>query len=211
MRFVSLGLGVAFGLMTAGTVFAADLMVSAPPVAVVPDSEWHPYVKAYGGYVPSQDLTFVGDDDHMDAGWLLGGAIGVQVMDGIAVELDGTYSTAAFEGSDFEGIHAATAMVNVVLTGPLSDQIAVYGGVGLGGIGTQYYSNPDSEWGYGLGGQVFAGVSFAATENVSIFGEARYQAAFDTITMDHNVPNNVHTDDVDFARYSLLAGVKLGF
>lgn len=143
-------------------------------------------MKIYGGYVPAQNMNFVGIDQDMDAGWILGGAFGAEVMDGISVELDGTYSTAD----------------------ALTDQVAVYGGLGLGGVGTQYYTSPnDSEWAYGAGGQIFAGLSYAVAENVSIFGEARYEAAFDTITMDHEA----HTDDIAFTRYSLLAGLKFGW
>ena len=208
MRFATLGLTVVVGLAAAGGALAADapmtLQVVPPPMV---EEGWHPYVKLYGGYLPAQKINFVDVDQDMDAGWLLGGAIGAEVMDGISVEIDGTYSTADFTGPLAEGINAATLMANVVLTGALTDEIAVYGGVGLGGVGTQYYEDPDSDWAYGAGGQIFAGLSYSVAENVSIFGEARYQAAFDTITMDHDG----HTDDIAFTRYSLLAGVKFGW
>ena len=206
MRIIPLGLGLALGVLAAGTVFAADLVVERSVMAPVADDSWHPYVKLFGGATVPNTLTFNGTDYDLDAGWLLGGAIGFGAVDGLSFELDGTYSDAGYSGfpNDLLG---ATFMGNVVLTGALSDQVAVYGGVGLGAVGLQYDQDPDSDWGYGAGGQVFAGVSFDVADNVSIFGEARYQAAFDTIEVDHAG----HVDDLGFARTSLLAGVKFGW
>ena len=199
MRIVSLGLGLAFGLMAAGTVFAADLVVE--PVSVMPaaESDWQPYVKAYGGATLPNNLEFGGTDYDVDAGWLLGGALGVQVMENVAFELDGTYSTANYTDSG-DPLNTATLMANVVISGPLSDQIAIYGGLGLGAIGAQY---DGGEWAYGAGGQIFAGVSLEVADNVSLFAEARYQTAFDLLTLDIWPSEVNHT--------AVLAGVKLGF
>lgn len=201
MRFASLGLGLAFGLMTAGTVFAADLVVE--PVAVVPvaESDWQPYVKLYGGGTIPNVLEWDGADYDVDAGWLLGGSLGLQINENIAVELDGTYSASQYSAST-EELNGATLMANVVISGPLSDQITVYGGLGLGAVGAQYLGG---DWGYASGGQVFAGVSFSVADNISIFGEARYQSAFELVSTD----GGAH--DIEMQRTSVLAGVKFGF
>lgn len=207
MRISSFALGVAVAFVAGGAALAADapltLAVTPPPVA---DEGWQPYVKAYGGVTAPNTLTFDGVEYDVDAGWLLGGAVGAAITENIAVELDGTYSSAAYSGSG-DLINAGTLMANVVVSADVSDQVAVYAGVGLGGVGAQYDDGTASDWAYTAGGQIFAGVEFAVADNVSIFGEARYQAAFDTITVDHGG----HDDELGVSRSSLLAGVKFGF
>jgi opacity protein-like surface antigen len=61
----------------------------------------------------------------------------------------------------------------------------------------------DDDYGYGAGGQVFAGLSMNVADNVSVFGEVRYQGAFSTIDADGW--------EVDFSRTAVLAGLKFSF
>jgi len=199
MRLASLGLGLAVGLMAAGTGFAADLVVDPVAMAPAAETDWRPYVKAYGGATIPNSLEWNGNDFDVDAGWLLGGALGLQINENLAVELDGTYSASQYSNSG-DALNGATLMANAVVSGPLSDQIAIYGGLGLGAVGGQY---DGGDWGYAAGGQVFVGVSFDVAENVSIFGEARYQAAFGLI--------NDGVYDFAIQRTAVLGGVKLGF
>jgi opacity protein-like surface antigen len=116
---------------------------------------------------------------------------------GLAVELDATVSSASGGDVPLNGI---TVMADVVYTAPLTDAVSAYFGAGLGVVGVQFN---DDGYGYGAGGQVFAGLSADVTENVSLFGEVRYQGAFSTIDADGW--------DIDFSRTAVLAGLKFSF
>lgn len=186
-----------------GAAVAADLMVQEPVVAPALADDGSVYFKVYGGVTLENTLSWsdgIEGDYDLDAGWLFGGAVGMDVFaPGLAVELDATYSHAEYsgEGNDLNGI---TVMADLVYTAPLTDALSAYFGAGLGVVGAQYQ---DFDYGYGFGGQVFAGLSMNVTDNVSVFGEVRYQGAFDTIDADGF--------DVEFKRTAVLAGLKFSF
>lgn len=163
------------------------------------------YGKVYGGGTLANTLSWNGTDYPMDAGWLLGGAVGTGVgVPGVSVELDATASDANYTGYDTSE-RAVTVMGDVVLSAPMGESFAVYGGAGLGAVGVQYHNaSPDSAFGFGPGGQIFVGASAAVADNVSLFGELRYQAAFNPIDVDHNG----HTDTLQYNRTSVLFGLK---
>ena len=179
---------------------AADLMVQEPVVAPALADDGSVYFKVYGGVTLGNTLSWEGDDYDLDAGWLFGGAVGMDVFaPGLAVELDATVSSADYSGGDTP-LNGVTVMADLVYTAPLTDAVSAYFGAGLGVVGVQY---DDNDYGYGAGGQVFGGLLLAVADNVSLFGEVRYQSAFSTIDADGY--------DVEFSRTAVLAGLKFSF
>lgn len=183
-----------------GAAVAADLMVEAPIVAPTLADDGSVYFKVYGGVVLENNLEWEGADYDLDAGWLFGGAVGMDVFaPGLAVELDATISSTEYSGEGAE-LNGITVMADLVYTAPVTDAVSAYFGAGLGVVGVQYNGNG---YGYGAGGQVFGGLSLAVANNVSLFGEVRYQSAFSTIDADGY--------DVEFNRTAVLAGLKFSF
>lgn len=191
---------IAGALSLTSAVSAADLLVdeAAAPAAV--SEAGTVYVKLFGGATLANTLEWDAVDYDVDAGWLLGAAIGTEVFaPGLSVELDITASHAIYTGYDTD-LNSVTAMANLVYTAPVADAVSVYIGAGAGVIGVQYV---DYDFGYGAGGQVFGGLSLDIADNVAVFGEVRHQAAFDIIDADGY--------DMEFARTSVLAGLKFAF
>lgn len=180
---------------------AADLIIDEATVAPAAVSEAGTiYLKVYGGASLENTLEWEGTDYDLDAGWLIGAAIGTEVFaPGLSVELDATASHAVYTG-ETNDLNSVALMANLVYTAPIADAVSIYFGAGAGVIGVQY---ADYDYGYGAGGQVFAGLSLDLTDNVALFGEARYQTAFGTIDADGY--------DVEFGRASVLAGLKFSF
>ncbi|WP_421758800.1 outer membrane beta-barrel protein [Devosia sp.] len=186
-----------------GAAVAADLMVQEPVMAPALADDGSVYFKVYGGAVLEDSISIYSDDYDLDAGWLFGGAVGMDVFaPGLAVELDATVSSSDINGSFLDGVqvNGVTVMADLVYTAPLTDAVSAYFGAGLGVVGVQVDGD---DFGYGAGGQVFAGLSLAVADNVSLFGEVRYQGAFSTIDADGW--------DVDFSRTAVLAGLKFSF
>lgn len=167
------------------------------------------YAKLYGGYTASEDSLAWGAATYpIDAGGILGGSIGLFTgIDGLSVEFDITGASADYTGYD-TSYDALTVMGNVVFTAPVADRFSVYGGVGAGAVLLSYNSSvpADAASGTGFGGQAFAGVSFGLTDNFSIFGEARYQAAAPISVTDGGTYG---TYDMDYHHTSILAGIKI--
>ncbi len=185
-----------------GAAVAADLMIEEPIMAPALADDGSVYFKVYGGVVLEGTGSIEGVDNYdLDAGWLFGGAVGMDVFaPGLAVELDATISSTDYASAAFDTLNGFTVMADLVYTAPLTDAVSAYFGAGLGIVGVQV---DDYDYGYGFGGQVFGGLSLAVADNVSLFGEVRYQGAFNTIEADGV--------DLDFSRTAVLAGLKFSF
>lgn len=194
----------------AGQAVAADVPMMVAPEVVDPPASMSFYAKAYGGATAPNTLLWNGADYDVDQGWIGGAAAGVTLDSGLSFELDVTGSSALYTGED-NFINGWTLMANAIYEAPIADTFGVYGGIGLGGVFVEYnaddtipaYTATGSAW----GGQIFAGVSFDLTENVSLFGEARYQTAFGDVSVTDSGP--LGTYDVGFARTAVLAGIRV--
>lgn len=71
-------------------------VIGVPASAFAQDLDF--YAKVYGGFVPAESLVWDGTAYPLHPGWLIGGAIGVTVVDNLSVELDATYSAAEVRG-----------------------------------------------------------------------------------------------------------------
>ena len=194
MRSLIISLAVA-GALSVGSAAAADLIVEAPVAEAATSSNL--YVKLYGGGTFPNTLAWDGEDYDLEAGWFIGAAIGTEFAPGFSVELDASASSANYVDDD--GQSSAALFANLVYTAPVSDELSLYLGAGVGLIGVEYDGDSNS----GFGGQVFAGLGYEVAENVTLFGELRYQSTFDTVDLDGW--------DVEHNRAAALVGVKFGF
>lgn len=207
-RFISAFLASA-ALVTSG--YAADLLVEGrAPADAAAAVEPAIYAKLFGGVAVEGDLAWDGWYYDVDAGGIIGGAIGIGLgVPGLSAELEVTGSSALYSGYD-NSLDGVTLTGNLVYSAPLTDTLSLYGGVGLGAVLVNYdneYDDYDAN-GAGAAGQAFAGVEARVVEGISLFTEARYQAAFSPVSVTNGYD---YSYDVEFSRASVLAGVKLAF
>jgi opacity protein-like surface antigen len=166
------------------------------------------YAKVYGGITVPNDLVFEGLSYPLDAGYLLGASIGVGTgLEGLSVELDLNHSSANYTGHD-NYLKATSLFGNLVYTVSLTEAFEVYGGAGLGAAYVQYDNGYDNNYdsdGTAFVGQVFAGVGTTLADNISLFGELRYQSAFGDVAVEES---GGYGYDLEFARTSVLVGLK---
>lgn len=169
------------------------------------------YAKVYGGVTFENELNNESDGPpaiyEVEQGMIMGASVGIATgIEGLSFELDGAYTSASYEG--YENTFAAFSLMgNLVFEAELADRVSVYAGLGVG-IVSLSYEETDPAWdatGSGAGGQVFAGADFGLTDNLSIFGEVRYQTAFGDI----EVTDTIGPYDVGYSSTSVLVGLKL--
>lgn len=187
------------------------LLIAAPAQA----QEWVDgfYAEVYGGTTLATEATFVSGAINrifdLDAGGLLGASVGLETgVEGLAFEFDVLRNSARRTDTE-RSIDAVTVMGNAQYTAALADQFGVYGGAGLGLV-FMHFDDPggdDTGNGSGFGYQAFAGLIYDVTDNVSIFGEYRYQSTFQDILMDF--PNDGFTADVNYHRHAVMAGIRV--
>lgn len=198
MRNIVVGAAAAAALSVGavGQAAAADLII-APPAPVVDEASTDLYFKIYGGVVAGSSLDWLeySDDYDFDPGWMVGGAVGVVVMPNLALELD-INGTSTDDTYDYT-LSSLGLFINAVLDVPVADTFTAYLGGGVGGVRLTY----DNESGMGAAGQIFAGLSVGVTDNVSLFGEVRYQAGFGPIDIDYY-------GEIEYSRAAALIGLK---
>lgn len=197
MRNIVVGAAAAAALSVGavGQAAAADLIIAAP-APVVDEAGADLYFKIYGGVTATNSMWSDDDyDSEFDPSWMVGGSVGVVVMPNLSLELD-------INGGSSDDVADLTLsslglFLNAVVEVPVGDTFAAYVGGGVGGVRLTY----DGDSGMGAAGQVFAGVSVGVTDNVSLFGEVRYQAGFGPIDIDY-------WGEVDYGRAAALVGLK---
>ena len=165
------------------------------------------YVKTYGGGLLANTLKDnLGVSLPTLAGSFFGGAIGIDTgVDNLSVELDGSVGSNRFAVDPTLYFTTVSLMLNGVVTVPVVDKVSLYAGAGLGVIGLDFGGSTGDVKGTGAGGQLFAGALYAVTPKISVFGEARLQAALPSVHV-----TGIATGDLFFTREALLAGVKFG-
>jgi opacity protein-like surface antigen len=203
-------LAIAAALVLSGSVtaHAADLVINEP--AVVADSILTSgiYVQLLGGVALGGALEHYenGNFDHdhdLEAGWAGSVALGYEFDNGLAVEVDILHTSRLEVGYD-DAFSTTSLMAGVKYTVDLTDAVAVYGGVGIGGIWADDRILGERE--SGLGYQVKLGAELAVTENIAVVGEYRFQNAFSPM------PGEDSPDDAALAPiHTVMAGLKLSF
>lgn len=196
-------------LASAGAATAADLIVENPAPAAA-DAASSIYAKLFAGVALQDALEWNGIEYDLDAGAIIGGAIGFGLgVPGLSAELEITGSSAYYTGYD-NSLDAVTLMGNLVYAAPINDIFALYGGAGLGVALVNYNNELDiyDADGSAATGQVFAGVEAEVADGISLFTEARYQLALSDVSVTNG---NGYTYDVEFSRASVSAGLKFAF
>jgi len=193
-------------------VLAADALPPEPVIVDAPASGWGGfYAKVYGGVTLADVLAIdpgTGDIDFdILQGGLAGASFGIDTgVAGLSVELDATWSSAEYAGGLGYTLDAVTLMGNVVYEAPLADTVGVYAGAGVGIVAVTYDFLTGEGTGQGAAGQVFVGADLNLTDNLSVFGELRYQAAFENVPF---IAVGFGAGDIEFARKAALVGLKL--
>jgi opacity protein-like surface antigen len=190
----ALALGLSAGSAVAGSLFD-------------PSSAWGwdgLYLKGYVGTVHPGEATYSTSIVEMyDGGSLIGGAIGTASgIESLSVELDVMSSVAERTGAPGTPLRATSFILNGVYSLPVAERFSLYGGAGLGIM----HVTITGAAGTGFGGQVFGGAAFQLTDTISVFAEGRVQSTLGNVTLD----DGVSPFPVNFARTSLLAGIKIG-
>lgn len=195
----------AFALSVAGA-HAADLIVDEPAAVVDPVATGF-YAQLVGGAALPGVIDYSSSGEYdMDAGWGLGGTLGVTVMDGLSVELDVLHLSRTMSDYDYYDVATTSVMGNLKYTIDLNDTFSIYGAAGLGYIFVTETDDDsgDTYHGGGLGYQLIAGVGAKVAENISVIGEYRFQNTFSGSEQDYG-------QSVDTPTSAILAGIKLGF
>ena len=196
----------------ASPAFAADEISAAPVYSAA--SPWTGYVKAMGGVTLADTLDWDQDPYDTDRGYAVGAAVGLNLpVDGLSAEVDALFTRAAYTGQCLPGgcySNSVSLMGNIVYTANVTDRFALYGGAGAGLVrfSWSYEGVPEeSDAGYGLGYQVFAGAQASITEKLAATLEIRHQAGAQEISISTDNP----AYDAEYKRTMVLAGFRFAF
>jgi len=161
------------------------------------------YIQAYGGLRVPDNLQYNGTAQDLGIGTTLGASVGVDTsIPGVSAELDYMHTSANYSALG-TSLDSQSFMVNGIYNLDLNmGGIKPYLGAGLGAVNVTYKS---SDSGTGLGFQVKAGVSGPINDQLSWFGEYRYQQAFGNL----NIGSPAYP--VEYASHSILGGIKISF
>jgi opacity protein-like surface antigen len=180
---------LAVGLALAGSsAFAADLMAPSDPGVVVADAPAG-YISVFGGYAFGNTVHSVTTGTgssvaaNYNGGYIVGGALGMNVMPSLRAELEVSYSSRGVSNHAFAsggGTGTATGSTSTLyLLGNLwydfdtGSSITPYIGAGVGAAVLMPNITIDTGGTYktdalALAGQLGAGVKFAVADNVSL-------------------------------------------
>jgi len=178
------------------------------------------YGKVFGGVGFEQDQDFSGAVTGVDSGagtletdtgYVVGGAIGYNIIDNISVEAEIAYRANEIEsgfvnGSAFtinDDLESLSFMGNVVYTAPSFAGFTPYVGGGAGAARIGFSEGGDRDYVFAYQG--FAGVSYPITEIVSAGVEYRY---FGTDEADITGALGAVTTDYDAHNVNLVLSVS---
>lgn len=161
------------------------------------------YIQAYGGLRVPDNLQFQGTAQDLGIGNSLGASIGIDTtLTGLSADLDYMHSSATYNALG-TALDSQTLMVDGIYNLDLGmGTLKPYVGGGLGLVNVTYKS---ADSGTGLGFQLKAGVSGPITNQLSWFGEYRYQQALGQL----NIGSPSYP--VEYASHSILGGIKISF
>ncbi|HEV7718895.1 MAG TPA: outer membrane beta-barrel protein [Arsenicitalea sp.] len=160
------------------------------------------YIQGYGGLRAGDNLNLNGAAQDLNFGTAFGVSIGADSgIPGLTFDLDYMRTSANYSAMG-TALDSQSLMLDGQWTYNLSNGFNIYGAAGAGVIGVTYAAtNSGNAFGY----QLKAGVSAALTDQISWFGEYRYQQAIG------NVSVGTPAQSAEYASHSILAGLKLSF
>lgn len=160
------------------------------------------YVQAYGGLRVPDNLMFNGTAQDLGIGTTLGASLGVDTgLPGVSADLDYLRSSATYSALG-TALDSQSLMVDAQFSPVLDFGIKPYVAAGAGVVHLTYRS---ADSGTALGYQLKLGAASAITDQLSWFGEYRYQQALGQV----NVGSPAYP--VEYASHSVLAGLKFSF
>ena len=215
------------------TAVAVGVLFSSAGLAAAADEIGYPsfglYASLHGGwYLPQEPTaTFeVGPDTvlggiNVDNGYRIGGAIGYDFTRNFAVEFETSFARSTVDSIDVgppvdatqpaPGHGSLLTLMGNAIIGEHYGNWRPYIGAGIGGalvsLDVDFMSGlDDSDW--ALAGQVFVGVDYAISDNVSVGARYRYQHVGST---DYTDGNDLPVGLSDFGAHSIELGLKVKF
>ncbi|MDR3476096.1 MAG: outer membrane beta-barrel protein [Devosia sp.] len=160
------------------------------------------YLQGAAGLRIPDNLRYDGTAEDLGIGTTLGASFGVDTsIPGVSFDLDYLRSSANYTGLG-TSLDSQSLMVDGQYTLDLNMGIKPYAALGLGGVNVTYKS---ADSGNALGYQVKLGAAGPITDQLSWFGEYRYQQAFGDVSV------GSPAYPVEYASHSLLGGLKISF
>lgn len=182
---------------------ALSLAVGAPAQADT-------YVQVSGGPTFDPNLSFGCCNYSLNTGYNVGGGIGTDLGDWLgpdwAVQGDIFYTHSQYTCCTDNTLSSLSLMGDLVYNWRNDSPFTPYIGAGLGGVDDMYSNiSGASADGWAFGYQFFVGLDWAAFENVSVFGEYRYQGSSNTtISGSYGTIGNV-----GYESHNLTFGLRL--
>ena len=160
------------------------------------------FVQGFAGLRIPDNLKYDNTPEDLGIGTSFGAGAGVETsIPGVSFDLDYFKSSATYSGMGTV-LDSQSLMVDGQYTLDLGLGIKPYAALGLGGVNVTYKS---TDSGNGLAYQVKLGASGPINDQLSWFGEYRYQQAFSPVTM------GSPAYPVEYASHSILGGLKISF
>jgi opacity protein-like surface antigen len=165
-------------------------------------------VEIYGGGTFDRPEDFDGDAFDMDRGSAFGaGLYTSSLVSGVELGVDLLHTEASYVDFVID-VETLSVMAVARLPFALSRNTTGYVGAGLGAIDVRYSHPNFSDSDIVAGGQLSLGARYQISDRTGIFGEIRYQAAFDEADI---VNPGIGANRQSYASTSALVGVKIGF
>ena len=158
-------------------------------------------IAAYGGLRVPDNLQFNGTAQDLGIGTTFGASAGVNLGSGLSSDVDYMRSSTTYSGLG-TALDSQSLMLDAQYAPQLNLGLQPYVGGGLGIVGVSYKSSDSA---VAPAFQVKLGLSGPITDQLSWFGEYRYQQAFGHLNV--GSPAN----DVEYASHSIVGGVKFSF
>jgi opacity protein-like surface antigen len=145
---------------------------------------------------------FQGTAQDLGIGTTLGASLGANTsLPGVSVDVDYMHSSANYSGLG-TSLDSQSLMIDGQYAPSLPLMVQPYIGAGIGAVNVTYKSSDSAT---GLGYQVKFGATGQITDQLSWFGEYRYQQALGTLNM------GSPAYPVEYASHSILGGLKFSF
>lgn len=160
------------------------------------------FVQGFAGLRIPDNLRYDNTAEDLGIGTSLGASIGIDTsIPGVSFDLDYLKSSATYTGLGTV-LDSQSLMVDGQYALDLNMGIKPYAALGLGGVNVTYKS---ADSGNALGYQIKLGATGPINDQLSWFGEYRYQQAFGDV----NVGTPAYP--VEYASHSILGGIKISF
>jgi opacity protein-like surface antigen len=185
-------------------------LLAALSLAVVAPAQADTYLQVSGGPTFDPTLSFGCCNYGVNTGYNIGGAVGTDLAGWLgpdwAVQGDIFYTKSQYTCCSGNDLATLSLTGNLVYNWHNNSPFTPYIGAGIGGVDDMYTNvSGASADGWAFAYQFFVGVDWAAFQNVSVFGEYRYQGSSNTtISGSYGTEGNI-----GYASNNLVFGLRL--